>query len=295
MKYYDFSSKHHIMLRNKDGSLLPMDEPYFESHKVTEHTWDIFSAGDHSYLIEGKEMGMLIDSGYGAGNIREYCEKLIGKSVPWIANTHEHFDHTANNGYFDLAFMSEIAAKTASIPYASFEGIEFRRDYPIQFVKHGDIIGPEDRKLRVFQLTDHTPGGMVYLDETERILFSGDEIWENKLLRNDIRVYGRQMLEIAKYRDCFDIMCAGEKVFEGSVFDRQIANIIKAFAGEKGEPFVPGARKKPENESDVIIYDRQFPHPGDKAGNIWGNPEPDRSRFIVITTDGVSLGFAPFR
>lgn len=44
--------------------------------------------------------------GYGAGDIRAYCQTLTKKPLSKIANTHHHFDHTANNSYFDLAYMS---------------------------------------------------------------------------------------------------------------------------------------------------------------------------------------------
>lgn len=293
MNYYDFSCKHDILLRNKDGSLLPMDVPYFEAKPVANGVWSIFSSGDYSYLIEGEEHGLLIDSGYGAGNIRDFCESLIHKEVPWIANTHEHFDHTANNGYFDLAYMSEIAGRNATIPYASFQGIEFFNNYPRHYLKHGDIIPLCGRPIEVFELTDHTPGGLAYLDRIGRVLFSGDEIWENKILSNDVRLYGRQMLEIAKYRDCFDLLCAGERVFPASVFDNQLINILKALGGKEGEPFHAKARKKSEETSDPLIYDRQFPHPGDSGGDLWNHGETDRTAYRVITTNRISLAFPP--
>ena len=54
------------------------------------------------------------------------------KAVPWIANTHEHFDHTANNCYFDLVFLTEKAHERATTPFKSFQGIDFPKDYPAQ-------------------------------------------------------------------------------------------------------------------------------------------------------------------
>lgn len=100
MKELDWSCKENILIKGFDGRLIPMSEPYFESRQIAPGTWQILSSGDYSYLLAGEGQGLLIDSGYGAGNIREYCEKLCGLPVPWIANTHEHFDHTANNCYF---------------------------------------------------------------------------------------------------------------------------------------------------------------------------------------------------
>ena len=33
------------------------------------------------YLLEGDEKALLIDTGYGAGNLREYVEKLTSKPI----------------------------------------------------------------------------------------------------------------------------------------------------------------------------------------------------------------------
>ena len=67
----DFSPKHDCWIRNDDGSLSRMDEPYFRSEKLAEGVWRILSSGDYAYLLEGDEEALAIDCGYGAGNIRE--------------------------------------------------------------------------------------------------------------------------------------------------------------------------------------------------------------------------------
>ena len=41
MVYFDFSCKHDILIKNPDGSLLPMDEPFFESEEIAPKTWKI--------------------------------------------------------------------------------------------------------------------------------------------------------------------------------------------------------------------------------------------------------------
>lgn len=72
----DFSSKHDIWLEDDEGNLQRMDEPYFKSWLIAPGTWQILSDGDYSYLAEGDDEAILIDSGYGAGNIREYAQSL---------------------------------------------------------------------------------------------------------------------------------------------------------------------------------------------------------------------------
>ena len=171
----DFSCKHDIWLEDEDGSLQRMDMPFFRAWPVAPGTWRILSDGDYSYLVEGDDEAILIDSGYGAGNIREFAGTLTDKPVSRIANTHDHFDHPANNSYFDLAYMSAQTQPLATRPFPSFEGIDFPRDYPVQLVTDGDIIPLAGRPLRVFFIPDHAVGSLAFLDEKERILFSGDE------------------------------------------------------------------------------------------------------------------------
>lgn len=72
----DFSSKHDIWLEDDEGDLRRMDEPYFKSWLIAPGTWQILSDGDYSYLAEGDDEAIMIDSGYGAGNIREYAQSL---------------------------------------------------------------------------------------------------------------------------------------------------------------------------------------------------------------------------
>ena len=80
IKNIEFSVKHDVLIMKEDGQLLPMDEPYFEKNLIIENTYQIRSDGDYCYLLIGEEIGIMIDCGYGCGNIREYSEKLLRTS-----------------------------------------------------------------------------------------------------------------------------------------------------------------------------------------------------------------------
>ena len=175
-KWFDFSCKSNILLEDEEGNRVPMSEPYFRSEEIAPKTWKILSDGDFSYLLEGDDGdALLIDSGCGAGSIREYCETLLGHPVSRIANTHHHFDHTANDGYFDLVYMAAESVPLATQPFPSFEGINFPRNYTVQIVEDGDIIPLKGRDLLVLKMPDHAVGSIVMLDRAYRLLFVGDE------------------------------------------------------------------------------------------------------------------------
>lgn len=294
MKELDWSCKENILIKGFDGRLIPMSEPYFESRQIAPGTWQILSSGDYSYLLAGEGQGLLIDSGYGAGNIREYCEKLCGLPVPWIANTHEHFDHTANNCYFDLVFLTEKAHERATTPFKSFQGIDFPKDYPAQYVKTRDVIPLPGRELICFELGDHSPGGVAFLDKKNNILFSGDEIWPTKPLRTSPAEFGRKLEAISEYRDWFDILYAGNGQYGAGVVDKLLICCKRADQGDLGVP-------APEDlgllgfwedrlPDGTIIYDRIRPHMGDGGA---GKKNPNQDRLRCITERGVRLVYLP--
>ena len=176
MKPYDFSCKHDVLLRDEDGTLRPMDEPYFRAEQIAPGTWRILSDGDYSYLVEGDDEALAIDSGYGCGNIQEFCQSLTDKPVRRIANTHDHFDHTANNGRFERAYMSAATKELATRPFPSFAGIDFPRDYPIEVIDEGYVFHLGGRDVVTYAVHNHAVGSLLFLDKRERILFSGDEL-----------------------------------------------------------------------------------------------------------------------
>ncbi|MCD7917985.1 MAG: MBL fold metallo-hydrolase [Clostridiales bacterium] len=268
MKAIDFSCKHDILIRHKDGTLTPMDEPYYEPKLIAPNTWQIMSSGDYHYLLVGDEEGITIDTGYGAGNLREYLESLCGKPVRWAVNTHHHFDHTANNCYFDLVYMAEESVDLAAVPYPSFDGITFPRDYAVQVVDDGYIIPLKGRELEVFKIGDHTDGGIAILDRKARLLFAGDEIMPGgKPISNTVEKLLRDTEKLMKHRDEFDLVCSGPDTMDPEVVDITYEACQRILAGER-TPEAKNKRRgmphrKPEPEGGPKIYDCQHPHPED--------------------------------
>ncbi|MCC8130156.1 MAG: MBL fold metallo-hydrolase [Ruminococcus sp.] len=270
-KYIDFSSKHNILIANSDGTYSRMDEPYFMSELIAPNTWKVLSSGDYSYLVVGDGVGISIDCGYGAGNIREYLESLCGVPVPYVTNTHDHFDHSANNAYFDMAFLNEKAKEFGTIPYASFAGIDFPRDYPVTIIHDGDFIPLKGRELQALSIPDHAPSSMMYLDRKERILFSGDEIMPmGKSLNGGLKSWIENLEKIDKYRDEFDVLYGGGGRLDKKLFGAFLECARYAWDHE-GELLPPPTPRKPrfihEDPEGLgrTVYDRRMPHPGDSA------------------------------
>jgi hypothetical protein len=268
VKKIDFSSKHHCLIRNKDGSLTPMDEPYYEVETVAPGTWKILSSGDYSYLAEGENEAIAIDTGYGAGNIREYLQTLTDKPLNDVVNTHDHFDHTANNAYFEKAYMSKETAELATIPFPSFAGIDFPTDYPKVIVDDGDVIDLGGRTLTVIKIPDHAVGSIVLLDPKQRMLFTGDEFMPMPMGKNlnvGVKTFFGYLEKLMVHRNEFDRLCAGGGVLNATLIDQYYECASYILEGNEGrEKFnksgPPIQKADPEGR---IIYDRRMPHPED--------------------------------
>lgn len=289
----DFSSKHDIMIRNFDGSYQPMDQPFFEAEEIAPKTWKVLSDGDYSYVIEGDEKAIVIDSGYGAGNIREFCQSLVKVPITSIINTHHHFDHTANNAYFDEVYMDALAKEQASVPYPSFQGIYFPKTYKVIPVEDGFTIELGNRILEIIQTPDHTEDGICILDRKQGILYTGDEFMKSKNLSGTVEHWKECLEKLMNHRDEFHIVCGGEGIMPIEVVDKQYQIVVKILEGTlvgemmSGGPGGgrPGGPEKQRDSSDSgrpadgnkgnfdprnpeefeghKVYYRKFPHPED--------------------------------
>ena len=265
MKPFDFSCKHDVMIRNKDGSYSHMDEPYFETELVAPRTWKILSDGDFSYLVEGDNEAIVIDSGYGCGNIREYCQTLTDKPVYRIANTHEHFDHTANNGRFEYAMMSEKAEPLATIPFPSFEGIYFPRDYKKVILHEGDIIDLGGRELEVFEVPCHAQGSLAFLDRKGRMLFCGDEFGAMCNIVGSVAQLEKNILKMMKYRSEFDYLASGPDFVPAEFLEKNLGAAQSVLNGAVGFEPQMGFARKPTTDlpEGTKVYNRQRAHAED--------------------------------
>jgi glyoxylase-like metal-dependent hydrolase (beta-lactamase superfamily II) len=146
------------------------------------------------YLIIGREYAALIDSGLGIGDLHAEIGKLT--SLPCIVlNTHYHWDHIGANSRFDETAIHELEVDLvaqepnmgairhamrspralAALP-PSFDPAAYRvRTRPATRLLHdNDLIDLGNRALRVLHIPGHSPGHVAFLDEANRILFTGD-------------------------------------------------------------------------------------------------------------------------
>ena len=135
----------------------------FTTQVVSDGVWHIEDTrGGVIYLIAGSERALLIDTGWGTGDLAAHVATLT--PLPFlVVNTHAHRDHVGGNSQF-----SEVYVHTRDLPLMPDSGA---RLIPVH---DGYLFDLGERPVRVIGVTGHTPGSICLLDEVSRTLFTGD-------------------------------------------------------------------------------------------------------------------------
>lgn len=150
------------------------------NEKITECVYRILNAGCDVYLIDGK-VPYLIDSGCCKENIKEYAETLIHKPVNYVLITHAHIDHSGHAGLFDHIYMTEETALQAK-NWMDENPKYLQLDYDYTRIEDGQKIILGESVIEVIHCDIHCGGNVMFLDHTQRILFTGDEIDQDQVL-----------------------------------------------------------------------------------------------------------------
>ena len=106
---------------------------FYRAEKVNDRVTAILSlTGEIMYLVNGSERSLLIDTCVGAGNLRDFVEKLTEKPLT-VLLTHGHVDHamgapefTGNDGKKECEIYMNHADTQV---YLGMNSIENRKGY----------------------------------------------------------------------------------------------------------------------------------------------------------------------
>lgn len=165
---------------------------------------DVYMISEHNaatcYLVTGTKYAMLIDTGIGVGDLAGLVRGLT--DLPLIVvNTHGHPDHMGANYQFSEAFvpakdtevyneMNPIKEDTDLVAYAASQAEDFTfnaadleanaaevKSYSpcaLTYFDESWTWDLGDKIISAIELGGHTPGSMMFLDDTDDMLFSGD-------------------------------------------------------------------------------------------------------------------------
>ncbi len=268
--------------------------------QIRKGTWEIDEFDVASlFLLIGEEKAMLIDTGMGIGDLRGAVEMITDKPLI-VVHSHGHVDHTGNSRQFEEVWLhpadqkmpipdalerrrydtERIAARqkgSIGAPYNMFNLYPYDIDVDLRDpsdcprpVVHDLYDGQQfdlgGRIITVYECPGHTAGEVVFLDETNRMLFAGDAVNFNLGVGSvPLETTLRYMKRIRDMKDRYDGIWNGHHDFRalGMPLDEDcLENIIgimeDVLRGNAsycecpsfwGQP-MPLSRKKAEAESD---------------------------------------------
>lgn len=234
------------------GKMIYDINPYAEVYPVRENVYAILNesldgAGDvWMYLIVGPEKAMLIDTGFGVGDLKGLCNLLSGGKALIVANTHPHIDHAYGNCQFDRVYCHEYAVPTLEAMrtptawdhlfdengkpiWSEFDRADIvpYQEYEIIGVPCGHIfdLGGGHQVELIFS-AGHSSGHCVFLDKKNRLLFAGDDVISMRIGIHGgkpedpykeyatVTQYRNQLEKICKRLDEFDYIFPGHFIFD---------------------------------------------------------------------------------
>ena len=145
------------------------------------------------YLLVNHKTGelLVVDSGDQAQLIEKQIEKTGAKPVA-ILLTHGHFDHAGAaeelaDKYQISIYAHEAERETLEDPGLNLCGMigEHKVYHADIFVKDEEVLNLAGFSIRVFITPGHTIGGCCYYIADEKILFSGDTLFQESVGRTD--------------------------------------------------------------------------------------------------------------
>jgi glyoxylase-like metal-dependent hydrolase (beta-lactamase superfamily II) len=203
---------------------------WFEVKEVLKNTFLISEPGHaewiNSYLLK-TEPPVLIDTGMGIGNIKRIVSQLLAEEDldnVLVINTHSHYDHIAGNHFFKKIAIHHSEQESLYKPQKKeimdwiVDEKNFTRPPPPEFdpttfeispshatqlLHDGDIIELSGRSLEIIHAPGHSPGSICLFDSANKVLFSGDVIYEGPLYAHledsNVKTYYKTMKKLRQY------------------------------------------------------------------------------------------------
>lgn len=179
------------------NSLLAQKNGWYSSKQIGIKTWIISEPGfdENMYLLEGQDSSLLIDAGFGMGNLLDFVKSLTSKPLI-IVNTHFHPDHTGGDYEFPFVcigvkdmeyakpFLDPKVTQQITSQMLHSTTITDSLKFPESQVQKTTLIPVDDnyvfklgdRNVQVINVPGHTPGSIFLLDVKNKTLYTGDNM-----------------------------------------------------------------------------------------------------------------------
>jgi hydroxyacylglutathione hydrolase len=140
---------------------------------------------------------VIIDPGCYNANEREDLKKFIeGKKLHpvLLLNTHCHLDHVFGNKWvkenFNVPFyahQADLFLLNAAVATGNMYGLFVEPSpQPDRFIREGETISFGNSVLKILEAPGHSPGSVCFYGEKEKLLISGDVLFQGSIGRFDL-------------------------------------------------------------------------------------------------------------
>ncbi len=153
------------------------------------------------YYNEKTLEGVIIDPGGDFTRLIRFIDENE-LDIKSILLTHGHFDHILAAEQLQKELSIPIVAHKDEFPVLTDGRINMSSQMskktvyisPDVFVTDNDIIGIGQDKLIVIHTPGHTPGGVCYYSQNDKVLFTGDTLFYESVGRTDFAMGSTKML-----------------------------------------------------------------------------------------------------
>ncbi len=229
--------------------------------KINERVFVIGAEGSANVVVVVQPKGaIIVDTSLFAEKsqkIREFVENLLKKDILFLVNTHYHPDHTFGN----LVFQDkQIISSSLTREKMMLMDEQYLKDLPLsgKLVPASVTFEDEYRQDQVLikRVGGHTPDSSIVFFEQERILITGDLVFNGfhaEIVQDsDLELWLNALEELKKYRA--DLIIPGHGNFsDKSCLDLMIKYLTKI------QRLVEGTITYAEILSDQNFSKRGFP------------------------------------
>lgn len=193
------------------------------TNKIREGFYSIEQGFVRSFLLVGDNEALLIDTGTGEANLKEYVEEIT-KLPLTVIFTHADGDHVGNAGQFERRYMHPC----------EYDYYKNKKNVvSMEPIWEGDIITVGDYNFEVILIPGHTPGSIALLEKDKRFLIGGDSIQLDSIFMfgngRNFEAFRASMKKLQRRLKEFDTIYASHGVLS---VDVNTINLLYTAAGK---------------------------------------------------------------